>query len=226
MTQSNPSIDDLIIQHLNTLDQYQIESQSLEDQLSKAFFNLTRSKLSIGLDRINSLQYNLTPNQAIKQIVIDVSASDEDLSSSEQIHDLFSLRNHRMRLEDSDEAKMDLNELKSDEVSKVNEDSQGLLRHRRKANEDEGCERMKERKEKGSRSGVDEEIHQSDLSRLMKPTEVNLIDPIHQFTTLPPPSLRMAQSSFSIALETIIKLLNIRHRLDRLESTIHSHQTR
>ncbi|MBW0482236.1 hypothetical protein O181_021951 [Austropuccinia psidii MF-1] len=221
MDEVQEALDDCSAAYLDLIDQYSNGSLELESRLKKAFFSLSKSKLILGAHRVGPNSYDFTPRSPMKTIVIENACFDSEsgrLCPKSSTREPFSLCVDRQEVP-ANSSLPESQQCPPSSSSTVELKSGINMRKRTPYAQPELSQST-------LASDLDSPIGNQtpkapivdDQSLKQRP------DPIHQFAALPPPSLRLAQTEFSNALEVLVHLANLRANLMNLEKIIMTHK--
>ncbi|KAI7958874.1 hypothetical protein MJO28_002665 [Puccinia striiformis f. sp. tritici] len=200
-------LDHYLLDYLDLLNQYNLGYEDLQFHIQGAFLNLSQSKVILGPSRIGPNSYDLTPRLPTKTILIersDMISLDKDLDRLKMIEN-----NRPFRVVSNQYEYPATENPQIPSSSEVSVDStMGHGNGLRKRNTEVVSIQ--------SNVVAQEQDHQNQTRLFSK----EIPDPILQFTALPPPPLKTAQTGFSDTLDDLIRLANLRSILVQLHKIV------
>ncbi|GAA5909831.1 uncharacterized protein JCM6883_003108 [Sporobolomyces salmoneus] len=200
-------LDQLLEEYLTLLDSYQTLHNSLESSLKQGHFNLAKSKLALGPQRLSKDSWDLKEKQSSVEILIQLDEGDDDTRTT-------TTRETKQQSKSDLTFSLQPRSLPSPPPASSDPDSSasasGLRRRTTTTTPSQPAPTTTTSSSPSSdqSSSAKPQSSPSDAS-----TPPALQSPLSQFSAFPPPPLRAASKDFDRVLEETVKIVGIERRL-------------
>ncbi|GAA5991470.1 hypothetical protein JCM5350_001623 [Sporobolomyces pararoseus] len=206
-------LDQLLEDYLTLLDSYQTVQASLQSNLKQGYFNLAKSKLALGPDRLSQKNWDLKQKESLVEVLIDSQQVEDDTTT---------IREKDQEQQSSSNLNWSLQPRASPltpSVPSLVESTPSTLRQRNTTTtatitKSTGMTKAETPLPPPPTSLSEPKSKSIDSLPDSSPTASHRIpSPLSQFSAFPPPPLRSAAKDFETVLSEVVKVVEIERKL-------------